>query len=86
MTVAEYEILMKAARLRMTDKTYFAHLTAWLTFAAKATKKTGKNKLRPIYDKFDKFFNYESAVEQVTGKAGKQDRFGALKDYLRGKE
>lgn len=36
---------------------------------AKSEKKAGKNKTKPVYDRFSKFYDYEEALE----KAGKKN-------------
>lgn len=71
MTFEEYEIAMKAARLKQVDLDYRNHLQAFLNFAAQATKKSGKNKLKPVYSKFAKFFNFEEAEQRA--KHGKEN-------------
>lgn len=58
----EYELMMKAARLRQVDDEYKTHEQAFLTVMAKATK--GK-KSRPVYRKFTDFFDYEAAIRKV---------------------
>lgn len=81
-TIPEYRIMMEAAALREVDKDYRNHLQAFLNFAVKATKKVGKNKTKPVYSRFEKFFNYERAVNHVR-KTKKADRFAKLKARLR---
>lgn len=68
MTIPEYTLLMEAVRLKQVDFDYRNHLQAFLNFAVKAEKKTGKNKTRPVYTKFKKFYDYEKEVEKVTNK------------------
>ena len=62
-------MLMEAVRLRQVDKDYRNHLQAFLNFAVKAEKKTGKNKSRPVYTKFKRFYDYEKEVEKAQNKA-----------------
>lgn len=76
-------MMMEAAALREVDKDYRNHLQAFLNFAVKATKKAGKNKSKPVYSRFNKFFDYERAVENVRHTGKHKDRFEGLKDYLR---
>ncbi|WP_438717731.1 hypothetical protein [Enterococcus sp. AZ109] len=61
MTIREYEIRMKAFRLRQVDEQYVIHSQAWANAMAQATKK-GK----PIYTRFEKFFDYKKAVKRAT--------------------
>lgn len=72
--------MMKAARLRQVDEHYKIHLGAWLTFAAKAQKKAGRGS-KPVYAKFDKFFNYKKELEKVTNES-KESRFKGIGKLL----
>ena len=55
---------MEAVKLKQLDKQHEIHMQAWLTFAAKATKGKGKH-IKPVYDKFKRFFNYEEELEKL---------------------
>lgn len=59
--------------MRQIDKSYWTHLQAWLTFAAKAEKKAGKGKTKPVYNRFKKFFDYEAEIEKA--KNGNKAKF-----------
>ena len=83
LTIPEYLLLMDAVRLRQVDMDYRSHLVAWLTFSAKAEKKAGKNKTRPVYDKFIKFFNYEKEIQKATNKQDKKSRFSGIGKLLK---
>ena len=72
---------MEAVRLRQLDKNYWTHLLAWLTFAAKAEKKAGKGKTKPVYNKFKKFFDYEKELAKV--KQGNNAKFSGIGKYLK---
>ena len=48
--------MAEAARLKEVDKDYRNHLQAFLNFAVRAKKKAGKNKQRPVYPTFKKFY------------------------------
>ena len=78
LTIPEYKLLMEAVRLRQVDADYRCHLQAWLTFAAKATKKKGK----PVYSKFSKFYNYENELKKIT-KKGEKSRFSGIGKFLK---
>lgn len=65
MTLPEYELLMEAVRLKEVDKDYRNHLQAFLNYAVRAQKKSGKYKTSPVYSKFKKFYNYENEVKGV---------------------
>jgi len=83
LTIAQYEIMAEAARLKEVDKDYRNHLQAFLNFAVRAKKKAGKNKQRPVYPTFKKFYDY--AIEQAKQK-NKPDRFEKMKRLLRRRE
>ena len=68
LTIPEYQLLMEAARLRQIDQDYRNHLQAFLNFAVTARKKTGKNKSRPVYTRFSKFYDYEKEIRKATGR------------------
>lgn len=79
-TITEYNLLMKAVELKGVDMDYRAHQIAYLTFVAKGQKRSGKNKTRPVYPKFEKFFDYEREVNRVLGitKKSRFEGIGAL--------
>ena len=64
MTMREYNILTEAYALKYVDKERDLHELAYLTFAATATKKSGK----PVYKTFKKFFDYDKELERVKRK------------------
>ena len=63
----EYALLMKAVELRQFDINYRNHLQAFLNFAVTAKKKSGRNKEKPVYDKFSKFFDYVKEYKKAKG-------------------
>lgn len=71
MTFPEYELLMKAARLKQIDKEYELHLQAYLNLLVKAQKKAGKGKSRPVYRKFKQFYDYEKRIAEIESKENK---------------
>lgn len=79
----EYRLLMQAVRLREVDRDYRNHLQAYLNFVVRARKRAGKNKERPVYGTFQRFYDYEAEVNKVAGRRGAPDRFAGLKNYLR---
>ena len=64
MTMREYNILAEAYALKFVDRERDMHELAYLTFAATATKKSGK----PVYKTFKKFYDYEKELERVKNK------------------
>lgn len=82
LTIAEYKLLMEAAQLKQVDADYRNHLQAFLNFAVKAEKKTGKNKSKPVYRKFKQFYNYEEELRKVTNK-DKKSRFAGIGKFLK---
>lgn len=83
LTIPEYNLLMKAVQLKQVDMDYRNHLQAFLNFAVKAEKKAGKNKSKPVYSRFDRFYNYKEEVEKVTKKDKEKSRFSGLYDFLK---
>ena len=73
-TIPEYVLLMEAVQLEQVDLDYRNHLQAYLNFAVKATK-NGK-KPKPVFDKFNKFFDYEKEVDKVKKRGKQESRFG----------
>ena len=81
LTVPEYNLLMQSARLKQVDHDYRNHLQAFLNFAVKAEKKTGKNKTRPVYSRFNRFYDYEKELAKVTNKEATKSRFSGLSKF-----
>lgn len=68
----------------MVDENYHAHWQAFLNFAVQATRTVGKRKQKPVYSRFDKFFDYEKELEKVREKrSGKKERFAGIGKLLR---
>lgn len=69
------------------DEDYRVHQQAFLNFAVQAKKKAGKNKERPVYSRFEKFFNYKKELNDVESrlKGTKKDnsRFAGIGKYLK---
>lgn len=82
LTIPEYELLMEAVRLKQVDLDYRNHLQAFLNFAVKAEKKSGK-KSRPVYSKFKRFYDYEEAIENAKNKSDKKSRFSGIGSFLK---
>lgn len=59
---------MKAVRLKQVDMDYRNHLQAFLNFAVQAKKETGKNKSKPVYSRFQRFYDYDAALQKALGK------------------
>ena len=62
---------------------YRNHLQAFLNFAVKAEKKTGKYKSRPVYGKFNKFYDYEKELQKITNRVQEKSRFSGIGKFLR---
>ena len=74
---------MEAVRLKQVDKDYRNHLQAFLNFAVKAEKKTGRNKSKPVYAKFKKFYDYEKEIAKIKDKGGEKSRFSGIGKLLK---
>lgn len=86
LTVAEYLLLMEAVRLKQVDMDYRNHLQAFLNYVVKAQKKTGKNKSKPVYTRFKRFYDYEKEVEKAKTKRSEKSKFSGIGKLLRGEE
>ena len=81
LTIPEYNLLIKAVQLKQVDIDYRNHLQAFLNFAVKAEKKSGK-KSRPVYNKFKKFYDYESELSKIMKKGSEKGRFSGIGKLL----
>lgn len=82
LTIREYKLLMHAVQLKQVDRDYRDHLQAYLNFRVRAEKKAGKNKTKPVYDTFKKFYDYEKEVEKVT-KPNNDSRFAGIGKFFK---
>ena len=82
-TLPEYRLLMEAERLKQVDMDYRNHLQAYLNFAVKAEKRAGKNKTRPVYSRFERFFDYDKAVERAKNSGKSKSRLSGLNKFLK---
>lgn len=81
----QYRQMMMASRLQNLDELYKIHLQSWTNQQAKATKEigAGKNKRSvPVFKKFEDFFDYEAALEEVTGESYKKVEAPEMTDFL----
>lgn len=83
LTIPEYLLLMEAVRLKQVDMDYRNHLQAFLNFAVKAEKKSGKNKSKPVYTKFKKFYDYEAEVKKIERKGQEKSRFSGIGKFFK---
>lgn len=67
------------------DMDYRNHLQAFLNFVVKAKRKAGKNKEVPIYNRFEKFYDYEKEIQKVQNAGKEKSNFARLKKFLRKK-
>lgn len=81
----EYDLLVKAENLKQVDIDYRVHQLAWLPIIAKGQKRVGKNKLKYVYDKFEKFYDHNKAVKAVLGKKEEKSNgiFTGYEKYLK---
>lgn len=82
MTIPEYNLLMEAVQLKQVDEDYRNHLQAFLNFAVKAEKKSGKNKSKPVYRKFKQFYDYDAELRKVD-KTKTKSRFSGIGKFLK---
>lgn len=84
LTIPEYELLMEAVQYKQVDMDYRNHLQAFLNFAVKAEKKSGKNKTKPVYNRFNRFYDYEKEIDKIKNKGNGKSRFSGLSKFLKG--
>lgn len=73
---------MEAVQYKWVDRDYRAHQQAFLNFAVKAEKKSGK-KSRPVYNKFKKFYDYEKAISEISKNKNKNERFAGIGKFFK---
>lgn len=73
---------MEAVRLREVDKDYRNHLQAFLNFAVKATKKSGKNS-KPVYNRFEQFYDYKKKVRETKKKDYGKSQYSGLGKFFK---
>ena len=84
LTIPEYNLLMEAVKLKQIDIDYRNHLQAFLNFAVKAEKKSGKYKSKPVYTKFKQFYDYESEIKKAKAKENNdKSRFSGIGKLLK---
>ena len=83
LTFPEYRLLMESVRLKQVDRDYRNHLQAYLNFAVKAEKKSGKHKTKPVYNTFKKFYDYEREMEKAKNAGKTKGRFSGIGKFLR---
>lgn len=83
LTIPEYNLLMESVALKHVDMDYRNHLQAFLNFAVKAEKKTGKNKSKPVYGRFKQFYDYEKEIEKAKKKGNEKSRFSGIGKLLK---
>lgn len=75
---------MEALELRMLDESLHEHRQAFLNFAVQAEKKAGKGKTKPVYRKFQQFFDYDKELRNLRSKKKKKgdSRFAGIGKLL----
>ena len=85
LTLAEYEIMAEALELRMLDVSLHEHRQAFLNFAVKAEKKAGKGKTKPVYRRFQQFFDFDRELRKIKNRR-KRHRFTGMPNLQTRKE
>lgn len=66
MTIPEYELRLKAYRLKRLDEQEFIYQQAWANWQVQSTKQQGKKQV-PVYSTFKKFFDKEKFENEILG-------------------
>ena len=83
LTIAQYELMLAALELRMLDQNFYEHRQAFLNFAVQAEKKVGKGKTKPVYRRFQQFFDYDEELENLKDRRKKKkNRFSGIGKLL----
>ena len=82
LTFAEYNLLMEAVKLKQIDTDYRVHQQAFLNYAVKAQKRSGKHKTKPVFSKFKLFYDYEKELKKVKSEKQKS-RFAGIGELLK---
>lgn len=83
MTLYEYDMRMKAYRLRQVDQEYGIHRQAWENWNVQAMKGKGKKKRVPVFKKFVQFFDYEKRIREVMGESREDSRNQGIARIMR---
>lgn len=67
MTLYEYDLRMKAHRLKEVDREREIYLQAWADCLAGQTKMQGKDKIVPVFRTFEQFYDYDRRIAEVMG-------------------
>ena len=68
MTFEEYHIRCEAYKLQAVDRQYQLHAQAFLNYSVQAQRSVGKYKSKPVYNRFEKFFDYKKELAKAQGK------------------
>lgn len=77
MTIPEYELRLKAFKLKQVDTSHEIHQLAWAIAMAQGRKKNG----RPVYRKFSQFFNFKKAESAARGEST-QTNLEKMKSFI----
>ncbi|MGF7485817.1 hypothetical protein [Lactococcus lactis] len=66
MTISEYELRLKAYRLKRLDEQELIYQQAWANWQVQSTKQQGKKQV-PVYSTFKKFFDKEKFENDILG-------------------
>ena len=66
LTLNQYNLLMKGAKLRLLDEEHLIYKQAWLNRVVKRTETKGKQEVY-VYGRFKDFFDYEKEYREITG-------------------
>lgn len=74
---------MQAVRLKEVDKDYRNHLQAFLNYAVRAQRRTGKYKTSPVFSQFKKFYDYDNEIKKAKKTKGEKSRFSGIGKLLK---
>lgn len=81
-TPREYALLMTAVRLKRIDQDYWVHWQAFQNQRIKAEKKAGKNRTKPVYSNFKRFYDYQKEEDKVLKREETDQRLKDIKEIM----
>lgn len=78
---------IKALEYAEVDQLYHLHLQAYLNMTAQAKKKSD-NKIKEVFDTFQKFFDYDAALERLCSEKNtkKKSILERVSEFMKNKE
>ena len=83
MTLYEYDLRMRASRLKEVDREHEIYLQAWADYMVQDTKKQGKDRIVPVYKTFKQFYDYDNRINEILNMGKEHEQEERLKYIAR---